>query len=181
MHVFAEVLAAARLGQPWALRALYDEYASRVHGYARGKGVSEPDELTNDVFAQALTSLDRFTGEEGEFRAWLFTIAHRRVVDSYRRAVKAPDAVPYDAAVDGRLVPSAEAAVLDRLGEERVRELLDRLAPDQRDVLLLRLVGDLTVDQVATMLGKRPGAVKALQRRGLASLARLIEKVDAIS
>ena len=108
MHVFAEVLAAARLGRPWALRAIYDEYAPRVHGYARGKGSAEPGELTNDVFAQALTSLDRFTGDESAFRAWLFTIAHRRVVDGYRRAGKAPATVPYEPAADNRILrPSA--------------------------------------------------------------------------
>lgn len=65
---------------------MYDEYAPRVHGYVRAKGVPEPDEVTNDVFAQALTSLARFEGDESAFRSWLFTIAHRRVIDVYRRA-----------------------------------------------------------------------------------------------
>ena len=67
-----------------------------------------------------------------------------------------------------------EAEALDRLGEERVRRLLATLSPDQQDVLLLRLVADLTVDEIATALGKRPGAVKALQRRALATLRREI-------
>jgi RNA polymerase sigma-70 factor (ECF subfamily) len=172
---FSEVLVAARLGEPWAFRALYDSYGGRVHGYVRGKGAPEPDEVTNDVFAQAFTSLHRFDGDEAAFRSWLFTVAHRRLVDAYRRASKEAQALPYDVEADSREEPSAEAGALDRLGEERVRQLLDRLAPDQRDVLLLRLVGDLTVDQVAEALGKRPGAIKALQRRGLASLVKLLD------
>ncbi len=64
-------------------------------------------------------------------------------------------------------------ADLDRLGKEWVRSVLDRLAPDQRDVLLLRVLGDLTVEQVAETLGKSVGAVKQLQRRGVAAAARI--------
>lgn len=81
----------------------------------------------------------------------------------------------YDAKLDSRQVPSAEAGALNRIGEERVRVLLAQLAPDQRDVLLLRLVGDLTIEQIAQTLDKPRGAVKALQRRGLASLSKLLE------
>ncbi len=67
---------------------------------------------------------------------------------------------------------SAEAAALATLGTERVRRLLEGLAPDQRDVLALRVVADLTVEQIAEALGKSTGAVKALQRRALAALRR---------
>lgn len=60
-----------------------------------------------------------------------------------------------------------EHEALQRLSAERVRGLCDRLVPDQRDVLLLRLVGGLTLQDVAAALGKSKGAVKALQRRAL--------------
>ena len=62
------------------------------------------------------------------------------------------------------------------LATQRVRELMARLSCDQRAVLLLRILGELTVDQVAEAVGKRPGAVKALQRRGLAALKKEIER-----
>ena len=68
----------------------------------------------------------------------------------------------------------AERSALDRVGATWVDEALATLAPDQRDVLLLRVVADLTVEQVADALGKRPGAVKALQRRGVAALRRTL-------
>jgi len=58
------------------------------------------------------------------------------------------------------------------LARERVRRLLDQLSPDQRDVLVLRIVADLSVEQTAAVVGKSYEAVKALQRRGLASLKR---------
>lgn len=87
----------------------------------------------------------------------------------------------YDPDADRRQAPSAEASVLEQESTQRVHALLDRLAPDQRDVLLLRLVGDLTIEQISQALGKQVGAVKALQRRGLAALAKLleVEVVDA--
>jgi DNA-directed RNA polymerase specialized sigma24 family protein len=85
------------------------------------------------------------------------------------------DAVANDTGGIGtRSAPSAETEALAALGTERVRALLDGLSPDQRDVLLLRLLGDLTVEQAAGVLGKRPGAVKALQRRGLAAVSRAL-------
>jgi RNA polymerase sigma-70 factor (ECF subfamily) len=63
-----------------------------------------------------------------------------------------------------------------QLAGERVRELIGRLAPEQRAVLLLRIVGGLTVEEVAGAIGKRAGAVKALQRRGLAAIQRELAK-----
>jgi RNA polymerase sigma factor (sigma-70 family) len=172
---FDEVLAAARLGQPWALSLLFRTYASVVAGYVRARSSAEPDDLVSEIFAAALTSLHRFSGGEPQFRAWLFTIAQRRVVDDVRRRARRVQTTEYDPARDTRSVPSAEEDSLDRLGAHWVRSLLDRLPPDQRDVLLLRVLGDLTVDQVAVVLGKTTGAVKQLQRRALASARRLLE------
>ena len=68
---------------------------------------------------------------------------------------------------------SAEDDALRRLATDRVREVCSRLAPDQRDVVLLRILGELTVEQVAGMLAKSPGAVKQLQRRGFEAIRRI--------
>jgi RNA polymerase sigma factor (sigma-70 family) len=119
--------------------------------------------------------LNRFTGGYSDFRSWTFTIAHRRLVDQWRKVGRAPQQVPYERERDERTTGSAEHDALASLGERRVRQLIGTLSPDQRDVLLLRIVGDLTVEQVAEAVGKRPGAVKALQRRALASLRRSLE------
>ena len=70
-----------------------------------------------------------------------------------------------------RVADAAEEA-LARIGLERVQEVLAGLSDEQREVLLLRVVGDLSIENVARAMGKRPGAVKALQRRGLAAIKR---------
>lgn len=171
---FPEVLAAARLRQPWALTALFRSYSGAVAGYVRAHSPAEPDDVVSEVFSAALTSLDQFRGDEPDFRAWLFTIAHRRVVDDLRRRSRRVETTPYEPERDHRTVDSAEDRSLEDLGTQWVREVLDQLVPDQREVLLLRVLADLTVEQVAEAVGKSTGAVKALQRRGLASVRRLL-------
>ena len=172
---FDEVLAAARLGQAWALTALFRTYAGPVGGYVRARSPAEVDDVVSEVFTSAFTSLDRFTGGEPDFRGWLFTIAARRVVDDLRRRGRRVETTAYEPEDDTRSERSAEEHSLDRLGEQWARDVLAQLAPDQREVLLLRVLGDLTVEQVAAQLGKSPGAVKQLQRRGLAAAARILE------
>ncbi len=171
---FPEVLAAAQADSPWAYRRLFEWLARPVAGYLRGQGADDPDGLANDVFLRAFTNLGGFRGDEDRFRSWVFTIAHNHLVDERRRRGRRPvvDDRPLE---EHTASDDTEAAALDRVGGERVRRLLDELSPDQRDVLLLRIVADLTVEQVAGTMGKTPGAVKQLQRRGLAVLRRRLE------
>ena len=174
-HDFDPVLAAARLGESWALTALFRAYAGPVAGYVRARSPAEPDDLVSEVFLSAFTSLDKFSGGEADFRGWLFTIAARRVVDDLRKRGRRVETTAYEPESDTRTDDSAEDRSLERLGEQWARGVLDRLVPDQREVLLLRVMGDLTVDQVAERLGKSPGAVKQLQRRWLIAAARILE------
>jgi RNA polymerase sigma-70 factor (ECF subfamily) len=171
---FDDVLAAARDGAAWAFRALWEELSPPVLGYLRSRGATDPEDLTSEVFLAAFTKLAGFTGDEAGFRAYVFTIAHRRLIDDIRRRSRRGPEQTWTAEADPRRAPSAEDAALDQVGSERTRELLETLAPDQRDVLVLRIFGDLTVEQVAEVLGKRPGAVKALQRRGLEALRKKV-------
>lgn len=167
----ADLVERARTGSPEAFTALYERLAGQVAGYLRSRGVPDVEDATSEVFLAVFTGLERFAGDGDRFRAWLFTIAHRRSVDRWRRAGRGPALEPLDDAPP-TLVPSAEDDALVALGDDRVRALLDLLSPDQRDVLLLRVVADLSLEQVAGVLGKREGAVKALQHRALERLRR---------
>ena len=169
---FDSVLEAARGGADWAWSSLYDGLAPKILGYLRGLGAAEPDDLTGEVFVQVVRDLHRFHGDERAFRAWVLTIAHHRFLDHCRRASRRPVDPVAEVPEPVRGVGDAEQDALDELAGERVRELLARLSHDQRAVLLLRVVGGLTVEQVAAAIGKRPGAIKALQRRGLAAVER---------
>jgi RNA polymerase sigma factor (sigma-70 family) len=169
---FGSVLAAAQQGDPQACAELWRRYAPAVASYARARGSQEPDDLTSEVFLAVFRQLPRFAGDEPAFKGFLFTIAHRRLVDELRRRSRQPARVAWTEESDTRSTGSAEEGALRTISRAEAREMLDGLAPDQRDVLVLRMFGDLTVDQIATVLGKRVGAVKALQRRGLEALRR---------
>lgn len=164
------VLPAAQLGEPWALRIVYDELAPRVHGYLRSRGAAEPEDLTSEVFLAVLPRLGSVTGGSAGLRTLVFSVAHARLVDDLRQRARRRPAVEYDAGTDERTSPSSEDVALRGIADARVRDLLGALPDDQRAVLLLRLVDDLTVDQVASVIGRSPGAVKQLQRRGLLAL-----------
>src|SRR5262249_54569886 len=106
---------------------------------------------------------------------WVFTIAHRRLLDERRALGRRPVQRDLADAVDLPGPDDVEDVVDQALRVERVRDLCERLAPDQRDVLLLRLLGRLTIDEVAATLGKTSVAVKALQRRGFRAIARILD------
>lgn len=174
---FEQVLTAARAGAGWAAERLWRSLAPAVAGYLRAQGAAEPDDLTSEVFIGVFRGLAAFSGTEEQFRSWVFTIAHRRLVDDRRRLSRRPPPGPLDP--DDACSPAADSAeheALGRLGSRQVAALCDQLVPDQRDVLLLRLVAGLTVDEVATALGRSEGAVKALQRRAVLALRRILER-----
>ncbi|HEX6420072.1 MAG TPA: sigma-70 family RNA polymerase sigma factor [Acidimicrobiales bacterium] len=173
---FDGVIAAARAGSPLAFERIFTALSPVVLGYLRLQGASEPEDLTSEVFLAVLRNLGSFEGDEANFRSWVFTIAHRRLQDERRRAYRKPAPAPLAETPERAAPDDVERTVEGLMGADQVRALCDRLSPDQRDVLLMRLLGRLTVDEVAGALGKTPGSVKALQRRGFRAISRLIER-----
>jgi RNA polymerase sigma factor (sigma-70 family) len=173
---FDDVLAAAQAGAAWAFEVLYRDLAPAVTGYLRLHGADEPDDLASETFIGVLTGLAGFRGDEDALRAWVFTIAHRRLVDHWRRRGRRPQASDDDALLDELGGGDAEDDAMTRIGATDVHRLCGTLPADQRAVLLLRVLGDLTVDQVAEVLGRSAGSVKALQRRGLRTLRTTLER-----
>lgn len=176
----SDLVVAARDGQAWALTEIWQRHAATVTGYLRGRGARDADDLTSDVFVAVFERLSTFHGDDADLRAFVFTVAHHKLVDDLRRRARRGDSVPYDAGADGRSDASAETVALDGIGEQRVRELLEGLSPEQREVMLLRVVADLSLEQTAQVVGKRVGAVKALQHRALAALRRSLEQAVSL-
>jgi RNA polymerase sigma factor (sigma-70 family) len=172
---FADVLLAARRGEAWACARLYEELKRPVVTFVRLRGARDPDDVTSEVFLQVFRSLDRFAGDESGFRAWVFTIARRRLLDERRSLGRRVLETTLGATVDV-VGGDAEDEALGVLSETRVGRLLDGLTAEQRDVVLLRIVADLSLEATAAALGTSVGAVKALQHRALTALRR--ELVD---
>ena len=150
--------------------AVYQAYAGQVLGYLTAKGVPDPEASTQDVFLAVLPRLDDLSGGANGLRTFIFSVAHARMVDEHRKQSRAPIQHEFEPERDTRESSSAEAEALSRLAPSEVAALLDNLGDEQREVLNLRIVAGLTVEQVADIMGKSSGAVKQLQRRALITL-----------
>ena len=168
---FERVLAEAKVGAEWAITALYRDLQPSLLRYLRSQAPADCEDLASEVWLDAASSLIRFEGDETALRRWLFTIARRRLVDlrrrdGRRRAVLEPFelSMPFTTAdPEVRLLAATEA--------ESALARIASLTPDQAEVVLLRVIGGFTVDDVAAIVGKKPGAIRVLQHRGLKRLA----------
>jgi RNA polymerase sigma-70 factor (ECF subfamily) len=180
---FDAVLAAARAGGDWAFAALYRRYNPRVLRYFSAFVSGAAEDLAAETWMAAARGLRRFEGDEERFRAWLFTIAHRQLVQYWRAAGRRPsDPTDPGALVD---IPGREdvetLVTVDSSALEAVRKLAAALSNEQREVVLMRVLGGLTVDQVAAALGKRPGAVRTMQHKALRKLAAANFSVEEVT
>lgn len=144
--------------------AVYRDLAPQVLGYLRGQGAAEPEDLLGEVFVHVARDLHRVEGDAERVRRWVFTVARNRLVDDRRRRSARPRTsgdpvpdLPASAPVDHGIDPAMLAAL---------RQLTDR----QREVVVLRFVADLSLQDVARITRRPTGAVKALQHRALAQL-----------
>jgi len=170
---FAAILASASDGDERALEQIYRDNAPLVLGYARTNGSRDPEDVTQDVFVAVVTGLRSFQGDERAFRSWLLTITHRRLVDDLRRRGRRPLTQSDGTILTDQAAPdSTDGEALARLQARGVLEVIDSLTDDQRAVLLLRMLADLPIREIAAVLGKNETAVKALLRRAHAALGR---------
>ncbi|MDQ2751373.1 MAG: sigma-70 family RNA polymerase sigma factor [Actinomycetota bacterium] len=176
MRITDETVSAAQAGDTAALRTIYRELAPLVVGYLTAKGVADPEAVTSDVFVAVLQRLDTITGGAAGLRTFVMSVAHARLVDETRRRQRQPGSTTYLPETDPRLTDSAEQAALSEMDRLRLVAMLRRLPESQREVLLLRVIADLPIDDVAQIVGRSAGAVKQLQRRGLLSLRQMLEE-----
>ena len=156
-----------------SFETLFRAFGPSIAGYLRARNVGDPDGLANDVFLRAFRTIHTFQGDGARFRSWLFTIARNTAIDDSRRRRRRVAETPLEYAADSA-GGDVEADAMARLARARVDALLAGLSPDQREVIVLRIVADLSVEETAAVAGKSYEAVKALQRRGLASLRRAL-------
>jgi RNA polymerase sigma-70 factor (ECF subfamily) len=172
-------LVAARRREPAAVTRIYTAYAPALFRFfmAAVGDRHQAEDLTGTAFVSAIEALPGFRGPIEALGGWLFQIARHDLYDFRRKQARSrmeplDDNLAEAAASAGAADP--EDLAIDRLESGRVVAAMRQLSPDQREVLLLRMAGGLTAPEVAETLGKTTGAVKALQHRGLASLARVL-------
>jgi RNA polymerase sigma-70 factor, ECF subfamily len=156
-----------------AFAALYDRYVAAVYGYCyrRLGSVEAAEDATSLVFSRALAALPRYVDDGRPFRSWLFTIAHHTIVDEFRARRPHHPLAAADAMPDPQPLPEEQALANDE--SRRVRDLLAHLTPEQAHVLELRLAG-LTDVEIAQVVGRSHGAVRAAQHRAVVRLHELL-------
>ena len=176
---FQQTLADARAGEGIALGELFRDLYPRVVRYLGAFEPDEADDLGSDTWIDVVSALDRFEGDERALRALAFTIARRRLIDLQRRRSRRP----VEPIEPERLERVGEVGDVEQeaLAELATREALERIAElpqDQAEVVLLRVVGGLSADDVARIMGKRPGTVRVIQHRALLRLAEQVRQGD---
>jgi RNA polymerase sigma factor (sigma-70 family) len=170
-----DALLRAQAGEPAAFSLIYRSLGPAVLGYFVGRRAEDPEALTQEVFLTVFSKLGTVTGGLTGLRSFAFSVAHARYVDEVRKRTRVPVLVGYDADGDTRSSASAEAEVLEKFDAVDAGGLLAELSDDQREVLMLRIVAGLPIEQVALILGRSAGSVKQLQRRGLLKLKELVQ------
>lgn len=179
--LFTSVLARARALDQEALSLLYTQYLSTVYWYVLGRmgDMHLAEDVTSETFLAMVDSIEQArAGDELAFEAWLLGIARNKVADHYRRQAARPETQPMAGPWEE---PAALAESGDPLGVVVARErwadvvaALRRLTEEQRTVLLYRCVLGYETEEVAQLMDRQPGAIRALQFRALASLTRLL-------
>jgi RNA polymerase sigma-70 factor, ECF subfamily len=172
---FAALLTAAQGGSEAAFSVLWRDGNPALLRYLRVIAPEAAEDAAAETWVQVVRGLQRFSGDEAAWRAWLFTTARRRVLDQARLRKRHP-AEPLDEIQVAEVPssPDAERLALENLATEAAIALVSRLPRQQAEVILLRVVAGLDTEAVADLLGRSPGAVRVAAHRGLRRLATLL-------
>jgi RNA polymerase sigma-70 factor (ECF subfamily) len=160
-----------------AFGALYDHHVNRVYRYLYVRAGSQPEaeDLTEQVFLRAWEAIDRFRWQGRPFIAWLYRLAHNVLVDHVRARRRSVTLAEEGQAAEVAS-ESAAAVLAQRIDADMLNRALEELTVDQQQVILLKFIDGLTSGEIAQMLGKQEGAVRAIQLRALLSLRRVLER-----
>lgn len=163
----------AEVFEPAALADIYDRYAGKIYSYIyhRTGNSALSEDLTSDVFVRMLEALRTDRGWNTSLQGWLYRIAHNLVVDHFRRATKR-DGVELD---ERWMASESFASTFEGLFHSHQLKIGMRfLTDEQQQVVALKFVEGLSNAEVADILGKTEGAIKALQHRALSALRRVV-------
>jgi RNA polymerase sigma-70 factor (ECF subfamily) len=174
---FAAVLAAAVRGDEQAFASLWRDLHPAVLRYLYVVAPGAAEDVASETWLEVVRGLGRFTGDEAGFRSWVFIIARHRALDERRRRGRRLTVpLPGELAAEWQSADDPAEQVVEGLSTKAALAVIAQLPHDQAEVVLLRVVAGLGVEQVARIVGKRPGAVRVLAHRGLRRLAERLER-----
>ncbi|MGZ4431479.1 MAG: RNA polymerase sigma factor [Gaiellales bacterium] len=175
---FDEVLDAAGHGDVDALGELYRRCQPGVLRFLTAQAGESGHDLASETWLDVAAGLPRFSGDEIAFRRWLFTIARRRLIDARRRDRRRPTVPGHPTGLErpDRTADTEGQAIGDIESQAALRRIAS-LPPDQAEIVLLRVLGGLSAEDVAEIVGKSPANVRVIQHRALSRLAAQLEGV----
>ncbi len=173
-----ELVQKACSGNREAFGELYDRFVDRIYRYIYFRITDEPtaEDLTSRVFLKAWENLPRYRATATPFMAWLYTIAHNAVIDHYR--MKHPTTGLDDMVQLSSNEPRPDEQCESVFEGQALRRSLMRLTQAQRDVIVMKIVQGMETNEIAVLLGKTEGAVRALQMRALQTLAKIYREEE---
>lgn len=171
---FGLAMTDAKNGSSRAFERLFRAYSGRITAFAAARGNEDPEAIANDVMLKVFQHLGDFDGDESAFTGWVFAIARNRLIDAHRAAQRRPMLADGVEVPDHESEPSSEDKALVGLSLDDTISHLECLTAEQREVIALRMVADLSLEQVSEIVDRPISAVKALQRRGLRRLQKEI-------
>jgi RNA polymerase sigma-70 factor, ECF subfamily len=177
MTGLAAMVERAQRGDGEAFRELYRDTQPRLLRYLRALVGDDAEDVASETWLQISRDLATFHGDGDGFRGWAATIARHRALDHLRRASRRPPPilVPAEDLAGLAARDDTAATAIDAVATDAAIRLITTLPPDQAEAVLLRAVIGLDAATAATVLGKRPGAVRTAAYRGLRTLARQLE------
>jgi RNA polymerase sigma-70 factor (ECF subfamily) len=174
------LLQLAKAGDSEAFAQLYDDSIERIYRYVYFRVTDEQtaEDLTSQVFFKAWENLDRCKSTGAPFIAWLYTIARNAVIDYYRTRKNTVALEEASSLASEDLAP--DEAIELQFETETLQLALQELTDDQKQVIVLKFIAGMSTDEIAEHLGKRAGAVRALQMRALQALAGIMEEEKPI-
>ncbi len=168
----------ARNGDRAAISEIYQRHVERIYRYVRYRVGDEvlAEDITADVFVKALESLGQYDDRGVPLIAWLYRIAGARIIDHWRMLRRRQTTPLEQEGQEQELAADSETSDIDIFDRQALLKAVRELTDDQQSVIVLRFFQGMTTIEVAEVLGKTEGAVKALQRRALEALARRLRE-----
>lgn len=157
---------------PESFAHIYDHYFERIYAfiYRRTGDRQTAEDLTSDTFYKALANIQKYEYTGQPFSSWLFRIASNVVTDYYRSRKPVTSMDDFEGMQFTAAGISPEEAALALDDAQAVQRAIKTLSADQQEVVMLRFSGGLRLKEIASMIGKTEGAVKALMFRALSNL-----------
>jgi RNA polymerase sigma-70 factor, ECF subfamily len=174
------LLARARILEPAALAQIHDTYFGPIFRYVafRVGDRQTAEDLSSEVFTRFLSALRDRTAPQNTLRGWLYGVAARVVSDHYRKHYRAPQVELDESIVSSESNPADIVETM--LTHEDLKQAMSELTDEQQNVISLRFGYELPIQEVARTMGKTEGAIKQLQARAIATLARKLAPAQTV-